>query len=359
VISRPISLRIGHCVLITGLSLFVSQQACSQDDLLPDDLPDHVTATVEARAKWFAALPQGNSPVLEFFVDDLQKWSTGQTVRVAFLGGNTSLHKDIADATKQITDACNIHLDFGFDAATGKHRSWSTSDTSHAAEIRVSFDQGGNFSLVGSDSSNPTIGAPGQAVGGRANQRSLNLGGFDIARPASWAKTTRHEFLHALAFNHEHQSPIGGCDAQFRWDDDAGYQSTQDANGQYITDPAGNRPGIYTYLSGAPNNWSRFKVDRNLRQAQHGSGTAGTFDRASIMLYRFPALFYVSNPNPCAPLGTGENLSTGDIAGLQLLYPHQNEAITAQEARLTKLRDAITNSSGLSAQVKEFYSEPK
>lgn len=356
---RQISLRIGLCVLVTGLSLIECLHAYSQDDLLPDDLPDHVTATVEARAKWFAALPQGNSPALEFFVDDLQKWSTGQSVRVAFLGGNASLHKDIVNATKQIMDACNIQLDFGFDAGTGKYRSWSISDTSHSADIRVSFDQVGSFSLVGRDSSDPTIGASGQAVGGRANQRSLNLGGFDIARPASWAKTTRHEFLHALAFNHEHQSPTGGCDSQFRWDDDAGYQSTHDANGQYITDPAGRRPGVYTYLSGAPNNWSRFKVDHNLRQAQHGSGTAGTFDRASIMLYRFPALFYVSNPNPCAPLGNGEDLSAGDIAGLQLLYPYENQAIAAQETRLTKLRDVITNSSGLSAQVKELYRESK
>ena len=61
-------------------------------------------------------------------------------------------------------------------------------------------------------------------------------------------KTARHEFLHALAFQHEHQSPMGGCDSQFRWDNDAGYAFSQDDNGQFISDPNGKRPGIYTYL---------------------------------------------------------------------------------------------------------------
>ena len=332
---------------------------CAQDEFILDDLPDHVTASLEARAKWFASLPQGNNPGFNFFLDDLQAWSPGQTVSVAFLGGTTPLHKDIAEATKQITDNCNIKLDFGFNPTTGKYRSWSTSDTTHAAEIRVSFDQNGYFSLLGRDSSNPTIGAPGQAVGGRANQRSLNLGGFDVSRPASWIKTTRHEFLHALAFNHEHQSPMGGCDSQFRWDDEAGYQLTQDANGQYITDPNGKRPGIYTYLSGAPNHWSRVKVDHNLRQAPSGSGTAGTFDRASIMLYRFPALFYVSTPNPCAPLGGGDDLSAGDIAGLQYLYPTTPANIQAIAGRQANVRNVISKAAGIKDDVKLLYANPK
>ena len=354
--------RLSHRILlmVATVTLLSSSQLFAQEDLLLDDLPDHVTATVEARAHWFAALPQGDTPGFEFFVDDLQKWSSGQNVlRVAFLGGNTVLHEDIADATKEITDACNIKLDFGLNPTTGKYRTWSTSDTAYAAEIRVSFDQKGYFSLVGSDSANPSIGAPGRAVGGRANQRSLNLGGFDVSRPASWIKTTRHEFLHALSFHHEHQSPMGRCDSQFRWENDAGYQFTQDANGRYITDPEGKRPGIYTYLSGAPNHWSRAKVDHNLRQAAPGSGSAGAFDRASIMLYRFPRLFYVSNPNPCAPLGNGKNLSAGDIAGLKLLYPHDNDSILARAERQRHLFNAISNSPQLNATVKELYSAPK
>jgi hypothetical protein len=107
------------------------------------------------------------------------------------------------------------------------------------------------------------------------------------------------------------------------------------------------RPGIYTYLSGAPNFWSQAKVDHNLRQAASSPGTtAGAFDRASIMLYRFPLLFYVSDPNPCssdsnpcAPLGGTENLSSGDIDGLAHLYPGMSD--TGSRELLAGRREAL------------------
>lgn len=343
--------------LMAVICLWTTTPAVAQSDIMIDDVPDHVTATLQARAKKLASLPQGPGPGLEFFVEDLNKWTPGQVVRVAFLSGTPELHKEIAEATKQITDACNIKLDFGFDANTGKYRSWSTSDSTYAAEIRVSFDQGGYFSLVGRDSNDPSIGGIGQPVGGSPNQRSLNLNGFDSpARPSSWKKTARHEFLHALAFHHEHQSPVGGCDAQFRWENDPGYQFTQDGNGKYIADPGtGKRPGIYTYLSGWPNFWSKQKVDHNLRQAQSGSGTTGPFDRKSIMLYEFPDLFYISANNPCSPIGNSENLSAGDIAGLKLLYPSDQPSIDNQVAARNRVLEAISKSSHFESKLKAHY----
>lgn len=343
-------------LLAAGLFSFTESHAFAQTDFVVDDVPDHVTATIQARAKKLAALPQGSGPSFDFFVSDLSKWSPGQTVKVAFLGGSPALHKEIGDATMQITNASNIKLDFGFDPATGKSRTWSMSDVVYAAEIRVSFDQGGYFSLVGRDSNDSTIGGIGQAVGGRPGQRSLNLNGFDKpTRPASWRKTARHEFLHALAFQHEHQSPMGGCDAQFRWDNDPGYAFSQDDSGQFITDPDGKRPGIYTFLSGAPNFWSKQKVDHNLRQAVAGSGTAGTFDRKSIMLYRFPDLFYVTPNSPCSPVGDSEDLSEGDIAGLKTLYPSDEPSMALQVAARKKVLDAIAKSPHFNSKIKSQY----
>lgn len=344
-------------LLVAGICFRAETPTFAQGEFVVDDVPDHVTATIQARAKKLAALPQGSGPGFDFFVADLNKWNPGQAVKVAFLGGTATLHKEIADATKQITDVCNIKLDFGFDPGTGKSRTWSTSDTTSAAEIRVSFDQGGYFSLVGRDSNDPSIGGIGRPVGGAPNQRSLNLNGFDKpTRPASWKKTARHEFLHALAFQHEHQSPGGGCDAQFRWDNDPGYQFSQDDNGQYITDPGTvNRPGIYTYLSGWPNFWSKEKVDHNLRQAHAGSGTPGPFDRKSIMLYRFPDLFYVSANNPCSPIGDSENLSDGDIAGLKLLYPSDQPSMDLQVAGRNRVVEAISKSPQFDSKIKTHY----
>src|SRR5450755_2302873 len=121
-----------------------------KEDYLLESLPEHVVATMEVRDRFINALGSGGSLGLEFLVDDVQKWKPGQTVKVAFLDGSDALCREIADATGAITDACNIKLDFG----DGAIRRWSESDKEHAADIRVSFDKKGYFSLVGTDSIN-------------------------------------------------------------------------------------------------------------------------------------------------------------------------------------------------------------
>ena len=282
-------------------------------------LPDDVVASLEVRDAWRERMAS-SSPALEFLVTHLASWPPGAVVRVAFLDGDASLHRDVAEATEQITGACNLTLDFGLDA-TGEFRRWSETDTVLAAEIRVSFDQPGFWSLVGADSSDPTVGRPVGPVGGRPGQRSLNLGGFMQVRPSDWQGTVRHEFMHALAFKHEHQNIRGPCEQQFRWEDDEGYVPTQNARGVFVPDSAGRRPGIYTYLAGPPNGWPRAKVDHNLRTTDAPDTVAGSFDSDSIMLYRFESFFYRSAPSPCAPTSSGIDLSDADKEGLSLLYP--------------------------------------
>ncbi len=326
--------------------------AYSEDPIL-ESLPEYVISTMEVRDRWFTRSAPPHDGGKAFVVEDLLRWQPGQTVRVAFRGGETQLHRDIEEATREITDACNIKLDFGFNEQTGTFRRWSTDDQEYAAEIRVSFDQPGYFSLLGTDSVNPNIGAPGQPVGGRPNQRTLNLGGFHVQRPQTWRGTTRHEFLHALAFHHEHQHPGGGCTDEFRWQDDPGYQPTRDANGVYINDEAGRRPGIYTFLAGAPNFWSRAKVDHNLRRLSPTGVTTGNFDRASIMLYRFPALFYRSSPSPCAPSGNGQSLSQGDRDGLRHLYPSDQAEAEVLRSRSLGAVELLLGAESISLDLKE------
>jgi hypothetical protein len=303
-------------------------------------LPDEVSASIEVRNAWRRSVADGGDG-LEFLVSDIARWKPGSTVRVAFLDGDSTLHAKVAAATAQITDTCNLTLDFGVDAATGEHRRWTTSDADHAAEIRVSFDLGGYFSLVGTDSTDRSIGSSGDPVGGHPGSRSLNLGGFADHLPDDWQGTARHEFLHALAFHHSHQNMRGPCENEFRWEDDAGYQPTRDARGQFVADTAGRRPGIYTYLAGAPNRWPRAKVDHNLRTEDDPAAVAGPFDAASVMLYAFPPFFYKSTPSPCAPTGNGVDLSDGDHRGLRLLYPEFGPEAVALEKRATAVLEVI------------------
>ena len=269
-----------------------------------ESLPDETVAAIEVRDRWRRRASSGTAG-LEFIVTDLGRWTPGSTVRIAFLDGDTALHDDIAGATQQIAEECNLELDFGRDSGTGAYRRWTTGDTEYAAEIRVSFDMGGYFSLVGTDSNDPTIGRPGDPVGGNPGSRSLNLGGYQNNRPTKWEGTVRHEFLHALGFHHSHQNMRGTCESEFRWEDDDGYVPTTDVNGRFVPDSAGRRPGIYTFLAGPPNRWSRAKVDHNLRTEDDPDVVAGPFDSASVMLYRFPDFFYRSNPSSCAGWGCG------------------------------------------------------
>lgn len=303
-----------------------------------ESLPDEVIAEIEVRDRWRRATAADG---LEFLVTDIGRWPLGRTVRVAFLDGDDQLHADIAEATEQITGACNLTLDFGQNGA-GTFRRWTTSDTVLAAEIRVSFDLPGFFSLVGTDSTDSVIGAGGGPVGGNPGQRSLNLGRFAVNRPPTWEGTVRHEFLHALGFHHSHQNMRGTCEGEFRWEDDVGYVPTQDPAGVFVPDAQGRRPGIYTYLAGEPNKWPRAKVDHNLRTVDAPDLVAGPFDTKSVMLYRFPAFFYKSTPSSCAPSGNGQNLSDGDKRGLDLLYPHTMGALADRQARA----DAVLESLG-------------
>lgn len=300
--------------------------------MILESLPDEVVASLEVRDAFRRRLADSVAG-LEFIVSDLSSWPVGSAVRVAFLDGDTALHADIASATVQITDVSNLTLDFGLDPTTGTYRRWTTADTVGAAEIRVSFDMNGYWSLVGTDSTDPTIDPSGGPIGGLPGQRSLNLGGYKLARPQGWQGTVRHEFLHALSFQHEHQNMRGPCESDFRWEDDPGYIPTTNAGQVFVPDAQGRRPGIYTYLAGAPNRWSRAKVDHNLRTSDDPGAVASSFDAASVMLYRFASFFYKTDPSPCAPTGNGVDLSQGDGRGLRLLYPASEAAVTAMAAK--------------------------
>jgi len=312
--------------------------------------PDRLQARMELRQRMLSTLrlpASGLSP--RFILNLTKRWQPGQTLRVAFRGGDTSLHRDIATAVTEWAQYANLRFDFGVDAATGNYRSWSKSDTNFAADIRVGFDQSGYYSLVGNDSINRTI--------AKFGEESLNLEGFDRELPNDWKGVALHEFGHAIGFEHEHQSPVAPCD--FRFDDEPGYVPTTDSFGQYIPDSQNRRPGVYTLLGGPPNNWPRAVVDFNLKQLpeSHAYGV-GPFDKDSIMKYFFPDWMFVSGTASQCYTGA-ENLmiSDGDKQGAARCYPRAPESIRSASALRAQALEGAANVRGLPSAAQQHFRE--
>jgi hypothetical protein len=311
---------------------------------LLEAFPDARVATLRARDEAVArARPQrGGAPM--FVLALSKRWVPGAKLTVAFRGGSEALHGQIVQVAALWTLYANVGLDFGYVPGRG-YRTWDPSNTAYAADIRIGFDEAGYFSCVGNDSVAAACAVP--------QQSSMNYFGFDRSLPADWQSTVLHEFGHAFGIEHEHQNPEGGCDKEFRWDDDAGYVPTKDGYGQFITDPQGKRPGIYTVLGGPPNKWEKAKVDFNLRQLPKSTAFhTSKLDNLSIMKYEFEEWMYVHGRNSPCFSERNLDLSPLDREGIALLYPRQPAEVAAairqREEAMVGLRDAA----GLSPQLK-------
>lgn len=284
-----------------------------------DDLPAYIVDAMAAQDRVSVADAPAGGITTEALIDLSRRWKNGATLTVAFLGGDPNLHDALEGCLREIESACGLR--FKTRTASGAVRTWSRDGSGSRSHIRVSFDLPGYFSLIGTDSVNPGVSGPGELVGGRKHQTSLNLGGFDQALPTAWRRTMLHELLHALGVHHEHANPLGPCQSAFRWDDDPGYVPTTGPGGAYVPDAAGRRPGIYTWLSGPPNGWGKAKIDLNLRPPGGPGILPLDFDNRSVMLYRFDPLFYATADSPCLPVGQADTLSDGDRRALATLYP--------------------------------------
>lgn len=294
-------------LLLGGIFISHSQELATEvteTDIL-EAYPDYIREKYDDRIKAINENASSDRIRVYSVITIASLWAPGQVVKVSFNGGNKFLHKRIADAAVDWSKYGNIKLDFGFNTSTGEYRKWNKNDKTYTSEIRISFEGGANggyWSLVGNDSIDPAVILP--------NQPSMNFEGFDRVLPSDYAATVLHEFGHSLGFQHEHQNPIEGCDSEFRWEDDS-------------SDPI-NKPGIYTLLAKPPNNWSRAKVDYNLRQLKDSNAYLSSYhDPYSIMHYSFPAVFCINgNASPCC-VPENRILSEQDKQGTRQAYPRE------------------------------------
>ena len=252
---------------------------------------------------------------------NLAPFGPAHSIRVAFNGGTPAIRSAIRKIAQEWADATNgpvgytdngspiydssplekpLQFDFGKHTEQGfKFNTWSRDDTRFGADIRISFDDDGYWSLVGTESTDPSIAHPGAA--------SLNLEGMHGYKrpPKDWRRLVFHEFGHALGLQHEHQHPISACGAALRLEDDEGYKLTLDEGDAAIPDKAGRRPGVLTSLEYAPNYWPREDAAFNLGQLKKSGDLDTTpFDPDSIMRYEFAAEWYRDDaPTECLPTG--------------------------------------------------------
>jgi hypothetical protein len=103
--------------------------------------PDEIQTSIELRGRQLKRLPptRPEEPRPDHFIDLSRRWAPGQTVRVAFRGGDKIVHKKISDAAQEWQRHGNLKLEFGQDQQTGEFRKWSETDKIFNAEIRISF----------------------------------------------------------------------------------------------------------------------------------------------------------------------------------------------------------------------------
>lgn len=236
------------------------------------------------------------------WIPTVKTWSPGSRLRVCFINGNQALNRDVAAAASAWNNVgANIRLDFG---SPNNPRVCSPGI---AASIRVAYNPGSdNWSRYGRDS----------ILGGAVwNDASMHLG-LETMRSPHGRGTVIHEFGHALGMFHEHQRPVAnGCESEFNW------------------------PLVYRAFR-QWNGWDRDMVDSQVRPVvQFGDDIviSENIDRASVMLYQFPAQLLVNGTSSHCYIPTQNNeISDLDARVLQAAY-----APAASQARQAELNRSI------------------
>lgn len=259
--------------------------------------PTHITNRIkkakEIEKKLIETSESEIKPFLAAVAPD-RRWDPGSTVTVAFNGGTRELQRIIEEIAKEWTKYGNITLDFGYDEKTKKYRSWSESDRSYSADIRVAFYNKGYWSALGIDSIEYC----------KPNEASINFSGFKEKLPDDYINIILHEFGHALGFQHEHQRPDIKCDEEINWD--IAYEILKELWG-----------------------WDMGEVNYNLKKLPYEESYSLTeYDPDSIMHYVIPVeILKYGEKSKCYTSVWFDHLSEKDKLGMRRAYPFEKELI--------------------------------
>jgi len=255
-------------------------------------------------------------------------FESGRVLTVAFNGGDLDLRKDIAQWAKTWELHANIKFDFNEADSADSYREWTKNDVEKASDIRISFESTaenyGYWSAIGNDIDYV---ADGEAFY-PANIPTMNFEDLRAHPHDKQRAFVLHEFGHAIGFLHEHQSPAGKCDSEFRWHDDEGYDpGPLDKEKGYVQDSEGRNPGIYTVMENPPYEWSRQQVDDNMKMLDPSYADPKTeFDPLSIMKYFYESWMYVKGEEShCYSAHENTVLSDLDIKAAADAYPFEEK----------------------------------
>lgn len=211
-------------------------------------------------------------------------WKNGRTLKISF-------ENKMRDRGDQLIARIKKEVNHYF-SMIGLKVEWVDA---RQGDIRISFTRGGSWSYIGTD-----------ALGISKDQPTVQLGWLTAeSRDEELGRVVYHEILgHALGIGHEQKSPK----SSIPWD----------------------KPKVYDYYMGPPNNWSKAQVDHNvLGSYEPGEVNATAFDPKSIMLYPVRNALTVGDYE----IGWNTKPSKTDIEHLQDLYPKANEPSNKKRLR--------------------------
>ena len=171
--------------------------------------------------------------------ETMKMWNPGQNISVYLSSTNGSdlIRQKVMTYAKNWELIANIKLNFVTNI--------------NDAQIKVEFsDDNRSWSWIGREVLFNPLGL-----------YTMHFGWFNsTTKESEFKSTVLHEFGHALGFIHEHQSPANSI----QW----------------------NKPEVYKYYAGPPNNWSASDVDVNFfAKYNAGSTNFSRYDPKSIMHY--------------------------------------------------------------------------